>query len=98
MRQATARKSFDAYLAAPRRSERAHLHVVEDREAAAVLDPPRRRITEDTHGQRITEDRPARRRIAEPVDARVPAPDPAIERPDWAVPFEDARWDDALGR
>src|SRR5436305_8547758 len=30
MRQAQARKPFDAYLAAPRRSDRAHLHVVED--------------------------------------------------------------------
>src|SRR5437773_9620438 len=36
MRQAHARKSFDAYLAAPRRSERAHLRVVEDPEAATA--------------------------------------------------------------
>jgi len=61
MRQAQARKSFDAYLHAPKRSERPHLHV--------VMDP----------------------------DVRIPEADPGIEQPDWAVPFADPRWDDALG-
>ena len=56
MRQAQARKSFDAYLDAPRRSPGAHLRVV----AEAAIEP-------------------------------------AIEQPDWAEPFLDPRWDDALG-
>jgi hypothetical protein len=41
MRQAHARKSFDAHLEAPKRSERPHLHVVEDlrEEAPSVAIP-----------------------------------------------------------
>jgi len=69
MRQAQARKITDAYLDAPKRSER-HLHVVSD---TAVLDPEPRVIE----------------------DLRIEAP--AIEIPDWAEPFADPRWDDALG-
>jgi hypothetical protein len=90
MRQAHARKSFDAYLDAPRRSERAHLHVVGD-ELRVVSD-----LREEAPGIEIPDlAAPMRRRAGAP--ARVPTPDPAIERPDWAAPFEDARWDDALG-
>jgi hypothetical protein len=41
MRQAQARKSFDTYLDAPKRSERAYLHVVEDlREEAPAVEIP----------------------------------------------------------
>lgn len=64
MRQAQARKISDAYLHAPKRSER-HLHVVEEIPARVV------------------------------EDLRVEAP--AVEIPDWAEPFADARWDDRLG-
>jgi hypothetical protein len=64
MRQAHARKTSDAYLHAPKRSER-HLHVVEDEPVRVV------------------------------EDLRVEAP--AVEIPDWAEPFADARWDDRLG-
>jgi hypothetical protein len=90
MRQAQARKSFDAYLDAPRRSDRAHLHVVEDLRDEVPglelpdLDTPRR-------------ERISRRGSHERAPVRVPAPDPAIESPDWALPFEDGRWDEALG-
>src|SRR5436189_2009907 len=45
MRQAQARKLTDAYLHAPRRSER-HLHVVEDG-AATALAEPESRVIED---------------------------------------------------
>jgi hypothetical protein len=64
MRQAQARKISDAYLHAPKRSER-HLHVVEETPARVV------------------------------EDLRIEAP--AVEIPDWAEPFSDARWDDRLG-
>src|SRR3954452_19135475 len=64
MRQAQARKISDAYLHAPKRSERP-LQVVEE---------PAQRVVEDL---------------------RVEAP--AVEIPDWAEPFADARWDDRLG-
>jgi hypothetical protein len=64
MRQAQARKTSDAYLHAPKRSDR-HLHVVEEGPARVV------------------------------EDLRVEAP--AVEIPDWAEPFADARWDDRLG-
>src|SRR4051795_1207312 len=64
MRQAQARKISDAYLHAPKRSER-HLQVVEETPA---------RVVEDLR--------------VEP---------PAVEIPDWAEPFADARWDDRLG-
>ena len=64
MRQAQARKISDAYLHAPKRSER-HLHVVEEAPARVV------------------------------EDLRIEAP--AVEIPDWAEPFADARWDDRLG-
>ena len=64
MRQAQARKISDAYLHAPKRSDR-HLHVVEEAPARVV------------------------------EDLRVEAP--SVEIPDWAEPFADARWDDALG-
>src|SRR3954462_6122118 len=64
MRQAQARKISDAYLHAPKRSDR-HLHVVEEEPVRVV------------------------------EDLRVEAP--AVEIPDWAEPFADARWDDRLG-
>jgi hypothetical protein len=64
MRSAQARKISDAYLHAPKRSER-HLHVVEETAARVV------------------------------EDLRVEAP--AVDIPDWAEPFADARWDDRLG-
>src|SRR3954449_6030860 len=64
MRQAQARKISDAYLDAPKRSER-HLHVVESAPARVV------------------------------EDLRVEAP--AVEIPEWAEPFADARWDERLG-
>src|SRR3954471_715796 len=64
MRQAQARKISDAYLHAPKRSER-HLQVVEETPARVV------------------------------EDLRVEAP--AVEIPDWAEPFADARWDHRLG-
>jgi len=64
MRQAQARKISDAYLHAPKRSER-HLHVVDETPARVV------------------------------EDLRIEAP--AVEIPDWAEPFADARWDDRLG-
>ena len=64
MRQAQASKISDAYLHAPKRSDR-HLHVVEEAPARVV------------------------------EDLRVEAP--SVEIPDWAEPFADARWDDALG-
>jgi hypothetical protein len=64
MRQAQARKISDAYLHAPKRSER-HLHAVEEAPARVV------------------------------EDLRIEAP--AVEIPDWAEPFADARWDDRLG-
>jgi hypothetical protein len=64
MRPAEARKIRNAYLDAPRRSER-HLHVV-DEEPVRVVE-----------------------------DLRLEAPGVAV--PDWAEPFADARWDDALG-
>src|SRR4051812_33991216 len=66
MRQAQARKISDAYLHAPKRSER-HLHAVED--SAIALAEPEPRVVEDL---------------------RVEAP--AVEIPDWAEPFSDARW------
>jgi hypothetical protein len=66
MPQAHARKSFDAYLDAPRRSERPHLRVVED-------------LRDELPG------------------TYVPDTDLAIDQPEWAVPFADPRWDDALG-
>jgi len=69
MRQAQARKTSDAYLHAPKRSER-HLHVV----AEAATAEAAARVVEDL---------------------RVEAP--AVEIPDWAEPFADARWDDRLG-
>src|SRR3954465_10358654 len=65
MRQAQARKISDAYLHAPKRSER-HLHVVVEETPARVVE-----------------------------DLRIEAP--AVEIPDWAEPFADARWDDSLG-
>ena len=64
MRQAQARRISDAYLHAPKRSER-HLHVVEEGPAHVV------------------------------EDLRVEAP--AVDIPDWAEPFADARWDDRIG-
>ena len=75
MRQAQARKVRDAYLSAPRRSER-HLHVVED---AAFAEPA---LAADFES-----------RVVE--DLRIEAP--AVEMPDWAESFGDARWDDRLG-
>jgi hypothetical protein len=64
MRQAEARRVRNAYLDAPRRSER-HLQVVEEEPARVV------------------------------EDLRIEAP--AVDVPDWAEPFADARWDDRLG-
>jgi hypothetical protein len=78
MRQAQARKISDAYLHAPKRSER-HLHVVADG-ATAVADAPS--WLEDLE-PRVVED--------------LRAEAPAVDIPDWAEPFADARWDDRLG-
>jgi hypothetical protein len=64
MRQAQARKISDAYLHAPKRSDR-HLHVVDEGPVRVV------------------------------EDLRVEAP--AVDIPDWAESFADARWDDRLG-
>ena len=86
MRQAQARKLTDAYLGAPKRSER-HLHAVGNVAAPARFadpgDSPRRRVSEDEPGSRVVE------------DLRVEAPE--VEIPDWAEPFADPRWDDRLG-
>jgi hypothetical protein len=101
MRQAQARKISDAYLHAPKRSER-HLHVVAE---AAILDEAPARFA-DGESARLAEGEPARyadgesARFADPEarvveDLRVEAPDVYI--PDWAEPFADARWDDRLG-
>jgi hypothetical protein len=86
MRQAQARKISDAYLDAPKRSER-HLHVVSD---AAVADPDLPRFAEDSPQFADPADSP---RVVE--DLRVEAP--AVDIPDWAEPFADPRWDDRLG-
>jgi hypothetical protein len=86
MRQAQARKVTDAYLDAPKRSER-HLHAVVDAPASAPA--------------RFAEPEPARRsRFSEPEphvveDLRIEAP--LVDIPDWAEPFSDPRWDDRLG-
>jgi hypothetical protein len=77
MRQAQARKLTDAYLHAPRRSER-HLHAVDD---AALA---------DSGAPRFADLEP---RVVE--DLRVEAP--AVDTPNCAEPFADARWDDRLG-
>lgn len=110
MRHAHARKVTDAYLDAPKRSER-HLRVVEDADgvdgayaeariaAADALAEPRPRIVEDL---RVEAPRVA---IPEPdplwdtafADASSIAPDPEIADPDWAKPFADPRWDDRIG-
>jgi hypothetical protein len=91
MRQAQARKVRDTYLSAPRRSER-HLHVVEDAALAATALAP----ADTAVAPADTAVAPAadlESRIVE--DLRVEAP--AVEIPDWAEPFADARWDDRLG-
>ena len=105
MRQAHARKISDAYLEAPKHSER-HLHVVEDalapevvdayaeaRSAAAeaLADPPR--VVEDLRVEA------PRVRIPEPDPLwdTAFAPDPEVADPDWARPFADPRWDDRIG-
>jgi hypothetical protein len=113
MRQAQARKISDAYLHAPKRSER-HLHAVEEA-ATAVAEVP---VQPDAPAPVAEAERapaaewvadavrsPARHRVADAV--RSPAPErvvedlrieaPAVEIPDWAEPFADARWDDRLG-
>ena len=69
MRYAQARKITDAYLDAPKRSER-HLHVV----AGTAVADPEPYVVEDLRTEA-----------------------PAVEIPDWAEPFADPRWDDALG-
>jgi hypothetical protein len=84
VRQAEARKLTDAYLHAPKRSDR-HLHAVGN-DAFGEPAPPA-----------DVEERP---RLEEPAsrvieDLRVEAPE--IEIPDWAEPFSDPRWDDRLG-
>lgn len=85
MRQAQARKTRDAYLDAPRRADR-HLRVVEEDASVSLADPPafdQPRFAAPGAEPRVVE------------DLRVEAP--AIEIPDWAEPFSDPRWDDALG-
>jgi len=84
MRQAEARKLTDAYLHAPKRSDR-HLHAVGD---AALADP----VPPADFAERSRSAEPAPRVVE---DLRVEAP--AIEIPDWAEPFADPRWDDRLG-
>ena len=86
MRQAHARKLTDAYLGAPKRSER-HLHAVLDAPAPARFADP-----DEQPSRRVSEDEPSRRVVE---DLRVEAP--AVEIPDWAEPFADPRWDDRLG-
>src|SRR4051812_35665182 len=54
----------------------------------AYLDAPRRA---DRSHLRIVEDL-----REEAPGIRIPDADPAIESPDWAAPFLDARWADAL--
>lgn len=90
MRQAHARKVTDAYLDAPRRSER-HLRVVdEDRPTARVADEDRPTALDEAHDL-IDADlglQPAlRRRIVE--DLRVEAPRITIPEPDplWDTAF-----------
>lgn len=83
MRQAEARKVRDAYLDAPRRSER-HLRVVGD----GAADP--RRESHPRAGSSVAEPAP---RVIE--DLRIEAP--AVDIPDWAEPFADPSWDDRLG-
>lgn len=92
MRQAQARKISDAYLHAPKRSER-HLHVVEE---ALAGDPVPARSA-DPEPSRFAS---VAARFADPEsrvveDLRLEAP--AVAIPDWAEPFADARWDDRLG-
>ena len=97
MGQAPARKISDAYLRAPKRSER-HLHALGDAladdppagfaDAATALAEPPARLGDLAPA---FTDRPAR--VVE--DLRDEAP--AVEIPDWAEPFADARWDDRLG-
>jgi hypothetical protein len=81
MRQAQARKISDAYLHAPKRSER-HLHVVA--EDAIAEREARPRVVEDL-------------RIEAPAVQIPDWAPPAEETPDWAEAFADARWDDRLG-
>ena len=83
MRQAQARKVQDAYLGAPKRSER-HLHAVVDAPAPArFADPNEPRIVVEPDEPRVVE------------DLRVEAP--LVDIPDWAEPFADPRWDERLG-
>lgn len=89
MRQAQARKIRDAYLDAPRRSER-HLHVVDGAEEAT--DARARQTAERRRSH--AEPRAEAAHVVE--DLRIEAP--AVEIPDWAEPFADPRWDDRLGR
>jgi hypothetical protein len=84
MRQAQARKVTDAYLHAPKRSER-HLHAVGD---AAFADPA---PAADLEGRPRFAESPSR--VVEDLRAEAPA----VEIPDWAEPFADPRWDDRLG-
>jgi len=87
MRQAQARKVHDAYLGAPKRSER-HLHVVSDEAAPARfadLETPREPDTPHFAD--------AEPHIVE--DLRIEAP--LVDIPDWAEPFADPRWDARLG-
>jgi hypothetical protein len=89
MRQAEARKVRDAYLDAPRRSER-HLRVVD--EASADAGRSGTALAERPRGSAAVADPPPR--VVE--DLRIEAP--AIDIPDWAEPFSDPRWDDRLGQ
>lgn len=84
MRQAQARKISDAYLGAPKRSER-HLHAVEAAAAADVADAPAFAYVPSFADSAA--------RVVE--DLRIEAP--LVDVPDWAEPFADPRWDDRLG-
>lgn len=82
MRQAQARKSTNAYLDAPRRSER-HLRVVDDAPQRAE-DAPRFADAPDFADDPRFADAPR-------------SHSPAVAVPDWAEPFADPRWDDRIG-
>ncbi|HYZ30375.1 MAG TPA: hypothetical protein VE570_15035 [Thermoleophilaceae bacterium] len=100
MGQAPARKISDAYLRAPKRSER-HLHALGEAPTALADDPPGSLADATTALAeplaRFSDFAPAftdlPARVVEDLRDEVPA----VEIPDWAEPFADARWDDRLG-
>ena len=98
MGQAPARKISDAYLRAPKRSER-HLRALDDA-VSAIAEPPAggggtatALVEPPTPVREVAprSDRPAR--TVENLRDEAPA----VDIPDWAEPFADARWDDRLG-